>query len=56
MVFGPAPATEGLARAGLELKGIDIIEIDEAFAAQVLACLKGLGLAFAHLASIRTPA
>ena len=47
MGFGPVPATKkALARAGLELKDIDIIEINEAFAAQVLACLKGLGLAF----------
>ena len=47
MGFGPVPATKkALERAGLELKDIDIIEINEAFAAQVLACLKGLGLAF----------
>ena len=47
MGFGPVPASKrALERAGLELRDIDVIEINEAFAAQVLACLKGLGLAF----------
>ena len=47
MGFGPVPAgKKALERAGLELKDMDVIEINEAFAAQVLACLKGLGLAF----------
>ncbi|HET6925390.1 MAG TPA: 3-oxoadipyl-CoA thiolase, partial [Hyphomicrobiaceae bacterium] len=47
MGFGPVPASKkALERAGLELNDIDIIEINEAFAAQVLACLKGLDLAF----------
>ena len=46
MGFGPVPAaSKALERAGLELKDMDVIEINEAFAAQVLACLKGLGLA-----------
>ena len=45
MGFGPVPAAQkALQRAGLELKDMDIIEINEAFAAQVLACLKGLNL------------
>jgi acetyl-CoA C-acetyltransferase len=45
MGFGPVPASQkALERAGLELKDMDVIEINEAFAAQVLACLKGLGL------------
>ncbi len=45
MGFGPVPASQkALERAGLDLKDIDVIEINEAFAAQVLACLKGLGL------------
>jgi acetyl-CoA C-acetyltransferase len=45
MGFGPVPAAQkALERAGLELKDMDIIEINEAFAAQVLACLKGLNL------------
>jgi acetyl-CoA C-acetyltransferase len=45
MGFGPVPAAgKALERAGLTLKDMDAIEINEAFAAQVLACLKGLGL------------
>jgi acetyl-CoA C-acetyltransferase len=45
MGFGPVPASQkALERAGLQLKDMDVIEINEAFAAQVLACLKGLGL------------
>ncbi len=45
MGLGPAPATEkALARAGLSLDQIDVIEINEAFAAQVLAVLRLLGL------------
>ncbi|MCW5729401.1 MAG: thiolase family protein [Alphaproteobacteria bacterium] len=40
MGIGPVPATQkALARAGLKLDDIDIIEINEAFAAQSLACL-----------------
>ena len=47
MGFGPVPAAKkALERAGLTLKDMDVIEINEAFAAQVLACLKGLGLPF----------
>jgi acetyl-CoA C-acetyltransferase len=47
MGIGPVTASKkALARAGLELKDMDVIEINEAFAAQVLACLKGLGIAF----------
>jgi acetyl-CoA C-acetyltransferase len=45
MGFGPVPASnKALERAGLTLKDMDVIEINEAFATQVLACLKGLGL------------
>jgi acetyl-CoA C-acetyltransferase len=45
MGFGPVPAShKALERAGLTLKDVDVIEINEAFAAQVLACLKGLAL------------
>lgn len=47
MGFGPVPAAKkALERAGLGLKDMDVIEINEAFAAQVLACLKGLDLKF----------
>jgi acetyl-CoA C-acetyltransferase len=47
MGVGPVEAIhKALARAGLSLADMDIIEINEAFASQVLGCLKGLGLAF----------
>ena len=46
MGFGPVPAAKkALERAGLDLGDMDVIEINEAFAAQVLACCKGLDLA-----------
>lgn len=46
MGIGPVPAShKALARAGLSIADMDVIEINEAFAAQVLACVKGLGLA-----------
>src|SRR5690606_11044201 len=45
MGFGPVPATQmALKRAGLTMKDIDLIEINEAFASQVLACTRGLGI------------
>lgn len=45
MGMGPAPATEKLlARTGLSLGQIDLIELNEAFASQVLAVLRRLGL------------
>lgn len=41
MGIGPVPATDAaLERAGLTLDEIDVIELNEAFAAQVLACLR----------------
>ncbi len=47
MGIGPVAASKkALARAGLSVKDMDVIEINEAFAAQVLSCLKGLGVAF----------
>ncbi|RZI94098.1 MAG: 3-oxoadipyl-CoA thiolase [Variovorax sp.] len=46
MGIGPAPATEKvLALTGLKLDQIDVIELNEAFAAQGLAVLRMLGLA-----------
>jgi len=46
MGIGPVEAiNKALARAGLTLADMDIIEINEAFASQVLGCLKGLDLA-----------
>jgi len=45
MGMGPAPATRKvLALAGLTLEQLDVIELNEAFAAQALACLRQLGL------------
>jgi len=45
MGTGPVPATtKALRRAGLELKDIDLIELNEAFAAQALACIQMLDL------------
>lgn len=45
MGMGPAPATRlVLQKAGLALKDIDLIEVNEAFAAQYLAVEKDLGL------------
>ncbi|MFZ1342320.1 3-oxoadipyl-CoA thiolase [Thiothrix eikelboomii] len=46
MGFGPAPATRKvLALTGLSLADMDVIELNEAFAAQGLAVLRDLGLA-----------
>ncbi|AKO53677.1 beta-ketoadipyl CoA thiolase [Marinobacter psychrophilus] len=45
MGMGPAPATRKVLKtAGLELADIDVIELNEAFAAQALAVLRDLGL------------
>ena len=45
MLTGPIPATEKvLARAGLTLKDIDVVEINEAFASVVLAWKRELGI------------
>ena len=45
MGFGPAPAMRKvLAKAGLKLSDMDVIELNEAFAAQALAVLRDLGL------------
>lgn len=47
MGLGPVPATRKvLARAGLGLADMDVIELNEAFAAQALGCLKQLELPF----------
>ncbi|MBK9714901.1 MAG: acetyl-CoA C-acyltransferase [Kouleothrix sp.] len=45
MGMGPVPATrKALARAGLGVREIDLVEINEAFAAQSLACVRELEL------------
>jgi 3-oxoadipyl-CoA thiolase len=46
MGYGPVPAVQKLlAQQGLTTADIDLFEMNEAFAAQVLACLQGLGIA-----------
>ena len=46
MGFGPAPACQKLCkRLGININQFDVIELNEAFASQVLACLRDLGLA-----------
>lgn len=45
MGLGPVPASQkALARAGIGLADLDVIEINEAFAVQVLGCCQGLAL------------
>jgi 3-oxoadipyl-CoA thiolase len=45
MGLGPVPATKkALARAGLGVHDLDVIELNEAFAAQALACIRELAL------------
>jgi acetyl-CoA C-acetyltransferase len=45
MGVGPIPAIRSLlARAGRSIEEIDIVEINEAFAAQVVACMRELGV------------
>ena len=48
MGIGPVEATrKALKRAGLALKDIDVIELNEAFAVQALACMDELGIDWA---------
>jgi acetyl-CoA acetyltransferase family protein len=45
MGIGPIPATQkALKRAGLSIDQIDLVELNEAFASQVLACIRELGI------------
>ncbi len=45
MGYGPVPAVQKLlARTGLTMADMDVVELNEAFAAQALAVLRGLGL------------
>ena len=47
MGLGPVPASQkALQRAGISLKDLDVIEVNEAFATQVLGCLKQLSISF----------
>jgi 3-oxoadipyl-CoA thiolase len=45
MGIGPVPATQkALKRASLTIKDMDLVELNEAFASQVLACVNDLGI------------
>ena len=45
MGYGPVPATlKALERANLTLDDMDVIELNEAFSAQSIACMQDLGL------------
>ena len=45
MGLGPIPATrKALARAGLTVNDLDLVELSEAFASQSIACIRELGL------------
>ena len=45
MGIGPVAATrKALARAGIEIGAIDVVELNEAFASQALACVRELGI------------
>ena len=44
MGLGPIPASrKALERAGLRMEQMDVVELNEAFASQVIACLEELG-------------
>ena len=50
MGSGPLPATEkALKKCGMDMKDIDVIELNEAFAAQSLACISELGIDMSKL-------
>ena len=50
MGVGPVPATlKALKRAGLEVSDLDLIELNEAFASQSIACIRDLGLEAARV-------
>ena len=45
MGIGPVVASQkALARAGLKIKDIDVVELNEAFSSQALACMRELGI------------
>lgn len=50
MGVGPVPATlKALKRAGLQVSDLDLIELNEAFASQSIACMRDLGLEAARV-------
>ncbi|MCB8913985.1 acetyl-CoA C-acetyltransferase [Rhodococcus rhodochrous] len=53
MGIGPVPAVDmALERAGLTMQDVDLLEVNEAFASQVLACVKAWGLGADDLARL----
>ena len=49
MGYGPVPATKKLlARQRLKIEDIDLIELNEAFAAQIIGCMRRLGMDHAN--------
>jgi acetyl-CoA acetyltransferase len=45
MGIGPVPATERLlTRTGITIADVDVVEINEAFASQALACVREMGI------------
>jgi acetyl-CoA acetyltransferase family protein len=45
MGIGPVPATQkALSRAGITAADLDLVELNEAFASQAIACIRDLGL------------
>jgi len=45
MGIGPVPATQkALQKAGLKVSDLDLVELNEAFASQSIACIKELGI------------
>ncbi|MBS1774974.1 MAG: acetyl-CoA C-acyltransferase [Bacteroidetes bacterium] len=50
MGVGPVPASlKALSRAGLQVRDLDLVELNEAFAAQSIACMRDLGLESARV-------
>ncbi len=50
MGIGPVAATKkALARAGIEASALDVVELNEAFASQSIACMRDLGLSAAKV-------
>ena len=45
MGIGPVPATKkAITRAGIRIESLDLVELNEAFASQSIACIRDLGL------------
>jgi 3-oxoadipyl-CoA thiolase len=50
MGIGPVPATQkALSRAGLTVNDLDLVELNEAFASQAIACIRDLGLSIENV-------